>query len=113
MDKYCEYCGNTSGKEDNYGNCKSCGGNLTHRGLPEGKLLLLDYTTPYTGVSGGYSIISNRLLTTVQYMGETLDTNSDILIEVNRVRAIHSMGWINREELLLEMRGLGNYAFHI
>lgn len=31
MDKYCEYCGNTSGKEDSYGNCKSCGGKLAVR----------------------------------------------------------------------------------
>ena len=29
MAKICEYCGNTSGKENQYGQCISCGGNLT------------------------------------------------------------------------------------
>ncbi len=29
--KICEYCGNTSGKENQYGQCISCGGNLSEK----------------------------------------------------------------------------------
>lgn len=70
--KHCEYCGNTSGKENQYGQCISCGGNLTivtpplpSNGIYEIARGLGIYSTDeiremfnrYTGVSGSSYII--------------------------------------------------------
>lgn len=73
MSKICEYCGNTSGKENQYGQCISCGGNLTIVTQPPpttsmyeiAKIGLGIYSTDeiremfnrYTGVSGSSYII--------------------------------------------------------
>ncbi len=72
MTKICEYCGNTSGKENQYGQCISCGGSLTiTTPHPSNNLLEIArrsngiYSTDelremfhvYTGVSGSSYIV--------------------------------------------------------
>ena len=35
---FCPYCGNKSGKQDSYGNCVSCGGQLEQCGMENGNV---------------------------------------------------------------------------